>query len=177
MADTTKDEKTATEGLADALEAPVYTYTGYRERDDYVPNPFFQSGQVDTTDTAGTANNSIREVSPIFDVARAQNLRNAARALDPNDDGVPAELVVLPQGTVTVQGTTKTADEGREEIVNAVKATAENPVEIGGLTPSQRLAAEGDSADAKDEATASDVDGAKTEQKTPARTTKVPERK
>lgn len=151
MTDTTKDTKDegkdrSTE-LKDAMEAPAFVFAGYRESEDHVPDPFFQSGNLDTSDTAGTANNSVREISPIFDVARVQNLRTAARALDPEDDGVPAELVTLPQGQVTVMGTTKSADEGRDDVVNAVLRAAENPPEVGGLSPAQKVAAEDVSGD------------------------------
>lgn len=146
MTDTTKDTKSEDKDrsaeLSDALEAPAFVFAGYRESEDHVPDPFFQSGNLDTSDTAGSANNSIKEISPIFDVARVQNMRTAARALDPEDDGVPAELVTLPQGQVTVMGTTKTADEGRDDVINAVLKAAENPPEVGGMSPAQKIAAE-----------------------------------
>lgn len=127
--------------VKDAIEAPVTKLVGYFEREDYRPDPFAVRGNVDTTDTAGTVPD-VREVSHVFDEARARNMQVAARALDPNDATVPEELVTLPQGQVTVVGTTKTADEGREDVVRAVNAVAEHPVEIGGLTPAQQVAAE-----------------------------------
>jgi len=140
--------------VKDAIEAPVTKLVGYFEREDYVPDPFAVRGNVDTTDTAGTVPD-VREVSHVFDEARARNMQVAARALDPNDTTVPEELVTLPQGQVTVVGTTKTADEGRDDVVRAVNAIAESPVEIGGLTPAQQLAAE-ETPDAKEAEPAKD---------------------
>lgn len=137
--------------VKDALEKPVTKLVGYFEREDYVPDPFAQRGQVDTTDTAGVVPD-VREVSHVFAEARAKNMQTAARALDPNDPSVPAELVTLPEGQVSVVGTTKTADEGRDDVLRAVQQVAEHPVEIGGLTPAQQAAAEDTSV--KDESAA-----------------------
>src|ERR1700745_375263 len=75
----------------------------YKENDDHVPNPTDQFGTVDTSGTAGTAHARIEEVSPIFEVAKAQDMVTAARALDPEDTDVPESLVVLPQGTQIVE--------------------------------------------------------------------------
>lgn len=176
--DITKGEKDESKDSTDkdlaqakkVLDEPVFAYRegAYKESDDHVPDPLFQTGYMDTTGTAGGANDAIGEVSPIFEVARVQNMRQAARALDPDDDSVPAELVNLPQGSVTVQGTAKTAEEGRREVFSAVLKAAENPPTIGGPTPEQRKAAEEDSSvtDARKEEDkdASDSDS-KTEQK------------
>lgn len=149
-AKTKTESKDLLEGLGDVVDSPVTKIVGYSEDNpSHVIDPFAQSGTVDTSDTSGTANNSIREVSPVFDIARAQNLQLAARALDPNDLSVPEELVVLPAAVVTVQGTTKTAEEGKLSVLNAVRDIAENPVEIGGLSPAQKEAAEDTSGDAE----------------------------
>jgi hypothetical protein len=147
--------------VEDALKKPVTKLVGYFEREDYVPDPYAQRGQVDTTDTAGVVPD-VREVSHVFDEARARNMQVAARALDPNDPTVPAELVTLPEGQVSVLGTTKSADEGRDDVVRAVNAIAENPVEIGGPTLAQQQAAEDTSTDT----TNAEADVSKTETKT-----------
>lgn len=162
---TNKDEKKATEVDTDA---PVVTFVGYSEDNpDHKPDPFFQTGTLDTSDTGGTAQNSIRDVSPVFDMARAENLKAAARALDPNDP-TPSELVILPQGEVTVTGTVKTADEGREDVLREVRKLQDHPVEVGGLTRSQQEAAEDTSdkgtVDAEGNTVVEDS-GTKTEQK------------
>jgi hypothetical protein len=168
MADTNKPEgKSEGEGffarVKDALDAPVTKVVGYFEREDYVPDPYAQRGQVDTTDTAGTVPD-VNEVSHVFAEARARNMQTAARALDPNDPSVPEELVTLPQGQVTVVGTVKTADEGREDVVRAVQGYVDNPVEIGGLTPAQQLAAE-DTSDSSTQDADNTEDPGKTEAK------------
>ena len=59
-------------------------YGGYREPDseDWVPNPHFQYGTLDTTDTAGAAHQNIREISPVFDLGRAQALAAGQQCRD-----------------------------------------------------------------------------------------------
>lgn len=113
----------------------------YVENPDFVPNPTHQFGTLDTSGTAGAAHSKVEEVSPIFEVAKRQELATAARALDPEDTEVPASLVNLPKGAYIAA-----ADPG--EAVDRVKATAEAyrdaPVQVGGLTPAQRAAAEED---------------------------------
>lgn len=148
MADTTRVETEGTD--SGALDAPtdlsklIVTNTDRYSEDNenHVPNPLYSTGTLDTSDTAGSADSAIEEVSPVFEAARAQNLVAAARALDPDDDGVPAELVVLPQGSVTVTGSVRTAEEAKAEIAAALNKLAESPVEIGGATPAQKEAAE-----------------------------------
>lgn len=150
-------------------EAPVVKFVGYSEDNpNHKPDPFFQTGTLDTSDTGGTAQNSIRDVSPVFDIARAQNLQAAAKALDPDDESVPSELVILPQGEVTVTGTTKTADEGREDVFREVRKLQDHPVEVGGLTQSQQAAAEDTSDSSSLDAEGNTVvedSGTKTEEK------------
>lgn len=122
-------------------DAPLSKVVGYVENEDYVPDPLHQYGTLDTSDTAGGVHQDIREVSPAFDLARAQNLMTAARALDP-DDPTPSELVVLPEGSVTVSGTTKTPEDARIELERALKRYSDTPVELGGMSAGQREAAE-----------------------------------
>lgn len=159
--------------VKDAIEAPVTKLVGYFEREDYVPDPFAQRTQLDTTDTSGTVPD-VREISHVFEEARARNMQVAARALNPDDPTVSEDLVTLPQGQVTVTGTVKTADEGRQDVVRAVQNYAENPVEIGGLTPAQQAAAEeAPGSSPQDEADAKSADTkteAKTQSSTPAST-------
>jgi hypothetical protein len=147
MADATvKSEGTGTPGALDVPTTDMADLVrpaegAYVEDEDFRPEPTYQYGTLDTSDTAGGAHQSIREVAPIFEAARAQNLITAAKALDPDDD-TPAELVTLPQGAVTVTGTTKTADEGREDVANALRRLADKPVALGGMTPEQEKAAQ-----------------------------------
>jgi hypothetical protein len=132
-------EKTSTPELSDLVKPAPDRYV---EDESYLPNPYFQYGTVDTSDTAGGAHQSVAEVSPVFALARAANLVTAARALDPEDDGVGAELVTLPESTTTVVGPAKTADEAREEVATALSTLAADPVLLGGPTEQQKLAAE-----------------------------------
>lgn len=125
---------------------------GYFESEDHRPEPLYQYGTLDTSDTAGGAHQRIEEVSPVFEISRRQNLAVAARALDPADTEVPAELVTLPTGSVTVTGSTRTSEEAKEEIASALRSAAEDPLVVGGPTEEQRKAAE--EASAKPAATA-----------------------
>jgi hypothetical protein len=132
------------------LDKPVVTQVGYSEGNpNHKVDPFAQTGTLDTSDTGGGAQNDVTSVSPIFEIARAERLREAARALDP-DDPTPSELVILPEGQVTVTGTTKTADEGRADVLREVAKLAENPVEIGGMNANQREAAKDTSSEQPD---------------------------
>jgi hypothetical protein len=117
---------------------------GYYEQEDWRPEPLYQYGTLDTSDTAGAAHQSVAEVSPVFQEARARTLVTAARALDPEDDGVGEEMVTLPTGSVTVTGSVRTADEARRDIEIGIRKAAENPVIYGGPTEQQRKAAEED---------------------------------
>lgn len=128
--------------MADASVLVTTNKDGYFESEDHRPSPLFQYGTLDTSDTAGGAHQRVEEVAPVFEVARRQNLATAARALDPEDTEVPAELVTLPTGSVTVTGSTRTADEAKEEIASALASAAEDPLVLGGPTEEQRKAAE-----------------------------------
>lgn len=68
----------------------------YQENADHVPEPSDQVGTLDTTGTAGVGHNDFSRFSPVFEIARKQELEAAQRALDPEDPDVSASLVVLP---------------------------------------------------------------------------------
>lgn len=111
-------------------------YGGYREEDSesWKPNPHFQYGTLDTSDTAGAAHQNIKEVSPVFDLGRAQALALAARALDPEDTDVDSRLVVLPEDSLT-------ADEAKKNLADNIQALKDEKIVVGGPTAEQRAAA------------------------------------
>lgn len=155
-------------------DTPVVKFVGYSEDNpNHTVDPFAQTGTLDTSGTSGGAQDSIRDVSPVFDMARAENLKAAAKALDP-DDPTPSELVILPQGEVTVTGTVKTAEEGKEDVLREVRKLQEHPVEVGGPTRSQQEAAEdtsGESAlDDEGNTVVEDSSTTKSEEKSEAQT-------
>lgn len=138
-----EDQSTAAEQAAEVdLDAPVTRPGGYVENPDHTPNPYFQTGTLETTDLGTTAAQQIHGVSPVFEVARAQNLQTAARALDPNDPTVSSDLVILPAAEVTVQGSAKTAADARQEVFDAVQHYIDNPVSLG-ISPAAQDAARG----------------------------------
>lgn len=121
-------------------ESSVVTVGGaYKESDDFVPDPTDAFGTLDTSQTAGSAHGKVEAVTPIFEIAKAQNAVTAARALDPNDTEVDSSLVTLPQGMVI-------SESGEQEARDRVAATADTaksePVVVGGPNPFQRAAAE-----------------------------------
>jgi hypothetical protein len=119
-------------------ENTVVTVGGaYKESDEHVPDPTDQFGTLDTSATAGSAHGQVDAVTPIFDVAKAQDKLTAAKALDPNDDSVDASLVVLPQGMVIAEDGAQAA---RDRVTNAAQNL--DPVEIGGPNAYQQKAAE-----------------------------------
>lgn len=112
---------------------------GYVENPDFVPDPTHQYGTLDTSGTGGGAHQRLEEITPIFEVAKKQDLVTAARALDPDDDSVPESLVVLPQGQPM---SVVDEDAVKERVRSAAQNAVANPVEVPGPTPAQRQAQE-----------------------------------
>lgn len=112
----------------------------YTESESHIPNPTDQIGTLDTSGTAGAAHSKLEEVTPVFDVAKAQVAQVAARALDP-DDPTPSYMVVTP----TVQATAVVDEDAIKERVvakaDALADKATGPVGVT-MTPAQEQAAE-----------------------------------
>lgn len=108
-------------------DSAVVVGDGYKERDDFLPNPTDQFGTVDTSGTAGAAHSKIEEVTPVFDVAKAQNLATAARALDPDDPDVHESLVTMPQGQTLVVAD---PEKIKEELIAKADAVKDKPIEV-----------------------------------------------
>jgi hypothetical protein len=70
------------------------------------PDPAAHVGTYDTTDTAGpTANfGTVKDVSAVFDIARANDLAWALRAMDITDTDVPPNLVQTSPGLTVNRG-------------------------------------------------------------------------
>lgn len=67
------------------------------DNENHVPDPTAQFGTLDTSGTAGGNHEKLEMISPIFDVAKAQDVAFAARAVDPDDEEVDESThVVLP---------------------------------------------------------------------------------
>lgn len=107
------------------------------------PDLTAMSGFVDTSDLG--VPQSVQHVAPIFEVARAHNLAYAARALDEDDEDVPADSVILHEPEPD-------RDEQRQRVLDASRdatsALDELPTDdYGMLTFDRRAAAEQDWAD------------------------------
>ena len=76
---------------------------GYVENPDFVPNPTDMVGTYDTAFEGGFLGSGTTP-SPIFEHARAIELKTALRALDASDPDVPEHLVVLPESGRTIDG-------------------------------------------------------------------------
>jgi hypothetical protein len=138
------EDKTTAEEQAAAvdLDATLVRPGGFIENPNHTPNPFFQYGTVDTSGLGAPEHQQMAAISPVFEAARAENLRTAARALDPNDPEVSSDLVILPESTVTVQGSARTADDARAEVFGAVRRLVDDPVVLG-ISPGAQEAARG----------------------------------
>lgn len=111
----------------------------YRESESHIPDPTAQYGTMDTSGTAGAAHSKLENVTPIFEVAAAQNAAVAAAALDPEQPDVPESLVTFPVTTYTEAFDREAA---KERIDTKAKEVEENPVLLGGPSPYQKQAAE-----------------------------------
>lgn len=79
-------------------------------------------GTLDTTDTGAHGVAALESLAPIFKVAHAHDMAVAARALDPDDDGVSERQVQLSQGLTVVQGDPE--GDKRRVLENAKRAQA-----------------------------------------------------
>ena len=138
----TERKSEAVKGAKEFRPREAFKSEGYSESDDFVPDPTHQFGTVETSGTAGIADSRIEEVTPIFDIARQQNLVTAARALDPDDTDVASSNVILP-------GDLRDMETAKEEVRKQAEAALSEPVTIGGPTMAQRAAAEDTSKDEK----------------------------
>jgi hypothetical protein len=115
---------------------------GYVENPDFVPNPTDAVGTLDTSGTAGSAHSKIEEITPIFDVARQQDLATAAKALDDKDDSVDAALVTLPTGASIVNEDPEAA---KKRVAAAARRQKDVDLTSSRQTASTKAAAEGGS--------------------------------
>ena len=111
----------------------------YKESDSFVPNPTHQYGTMDTSGTAGAAHAKLENVTPIFEVAQAQNAIVAKAALDPDRPDVPDYLVTMPPGQNIVPVDTEAI---KQAVIDKGTAVEENPIVVGGPSPYQQAAAE-----------------------------------
>lgn len=127
---------------------------GYVENPDFVPNPTDAVGTLDTSGTAGTAHGKIEEVTPIFDVAKQQDLATAAKALDDKDDSVDAALVTLPTGSTIVN---EDPDAAKRRVKEAAKAVKEVDLTSSRQTASTKAAADGEAPGSGDGGTGTEI--------------------
>lgn len=105
----------------------------YKESDDHVPNPLYQTGVVDTTGTTGDLGSRIDTISPIFQQARADAFGGAVEALDDPDINEDEKIVFHDEDE------TPSREEQEQRIRDAAeeaKAAADS-----GLNPAQAEAA------------------------------------
>ena len=114
----------------------------YIEDPDHVPDPTDMLATLDTSGTGGHANESLDETTNVFQVARAQDLDTARRALDPDDPSVSQSLVILPPGE-------DAPGEAKRRVLAAADAVSE-PDLIRDKSPAQEEAAQSED-DGEDE--------------------------
>lgn len=105
----------------------------YVENPDHIPNATDQFKQYKTSGTG--AHEKIEEVSPIFDADRQVTAVEAARALDPDDPGVPRSRVILPDDK-------EDNDAAIDRLKAAAKRAVKQPVVVGGPSKAEVQAAE-----------------------------------
>ncbi len=105
----------------------------YQESEDFIPNPADMRKQFNTSGLG--ASGRIEEVTAVFDVDKVRIGEQIVSALDPDDDTVPSDRVVLPS-----------LETDNEAASKAILATAEKRVEkgvvIGGPSEAEKAAAE-----------------------------------
>lgn len=158
-----KTEATARHSGEFDTDKPLYRHGGYVEDENHRPNPLWQYGTVRTDGVGGdNVHGNADEISPAFAIGRAETLVRGARALDPDDDLVSPDMVVLPSAN------NRTDDEARELLRDAARYHLDNPVQVGGMTPARREAALSDEDDADGDVVEGDRDAeARNDEKTP----------
>jgi hypothetical protein len=110
----------------------------YKESDEHVPNPYHQTGVVDTTGTFGDTGARIENVSPVFAQAKAAAFANAVDAID-DPDRDESEVVVFHDGE---EGQLDRAT-AEEQLRQAAEDAAANPqLDNPAATPAAVEAAE-----------------------------------
>jgi hypothetical protein len=90
----------------------------------YQLHPDWQSGNVVTSGIADEVQNLGTTISPCFAMHQANAAVQAARALDPNDNGVDRRSVILPGG--------KSDEQAIREIYEAADYAVQHPIILGG---------------------------------------------
>lgn len=111
----------------------------YQESEHHIPKATDQTGTLETSGTAGAAENDLRSVTAIFDEAEKQDLAVAARALDPDDTEVHHSLVNLPTGATIHHSD---PEEARDRVQAAARAAKRKDTRPHRSTPAQKQAAE-----------------------------------
>lgn len=115
---------------------PIKVGGAYKESEDFTPNPTDMVAQYNTEGVG--AHQRIEEVSPIFEVDKVKTSQEILGALDPKNDAVRSDRVLLPEAV-------SDNETARKEITEVAKNRVKKGVEIGGPTPAQQEAAlEGD---------------------------------
>ena len=113
-------------------ENPITVGGAYKESDSHVPNPTDMVAQFNTEGVG--AHGKIEEVSPIFEVDKVKTAQEIVGALDPDNDAVDSDRVLLPN----VEQDNEVA---KENLLAVAEKRVEKGVEIGGPTPAEREAA------------------------------------
>lgn len=104
----------------------------YVEDEDFVPSPTDMQKQYNTSGLG--ASGRIEETSAVYAVDKARTAEQILAALDPDDNSVSADKVLLP-GDLD-------RDEAHDHISEVAQARVDKGVVIGGPTPAQEQAEE-----------------------------------
>lgn len=110
---------------------PVKVGGAYVESEDHVPNPTDMVAQYNTSGIG--AHQRIEEVSPIFEVDKVKVAQEVLGALDPENDSVKSDRVLLPVPLLD-------NETAKKELIEAAEARVKQGVVVGGPTPAEREA-------------------------------------
>lgn len=114
-----------------AGKTPIEVGGPYVENDSHVPNPTDIISQFNTSGLG--AHGKIEETAAIFEVDKVAVAQEILGALDPKDNTVSSDRVLLPNTDVD-------NETARKDLKAVAEARVEQGVVIGGPTPAQREA-------------------------------------
>lgn len=112
-------------------DSPIKVGGAYQESEDHVPNPTDMVAQYNTSGLG--AHQRIEEVAPIFEVDKVKTAQEALAALDPKNDAVSSDRVLLPNAV-------DDNEVAKKNLTEVAKGRVKQGVVVGGPTPAEREA-------------------------------------
>lgn len=110
---------------------PIKVGGAYQESEDHVPNPTDMVAQYNTSGLG--AHQRIEEVAPVFEVDKVKTAQEILGALDPKNEAVSSDRVLLPNAV-------DDNETAKKNLTEVAKGRVKQGVVIGGPTPAEREA-------------------------------------